>query len=929
MKNEFDNATLGTQASNLSLFAEHAPEIIQLGYSPIPRVIRNGEAKPGIKGWSDYCGRQPTALEIANWSGIASADVMLCTGFNGFIAIDVDTDDEAIKEAVRKALPHCIVARFGSKGFALLARYAGGALRSFAIYSSDETRKAPLVEVMATGRNITIPPSRHAKKRWSYVWIDPRDEIPLPGDEIPLPGEGTPSPDSLPALAKLPIVTDEDLDRLREVLAPWARQPREPKPRPEGSTAAPSDKRLVAYAQKGLDNIAAELAATKAGRNIALFNGACSIGWAVHHRVLSEKAVADALIKACEQNEALRDHGRHGCTATIDSGLAKAAGDDLPVLEDRPRLKQAAIQDGRKKPAAVIDFARARAIAEEGLPAEEPGQAFETFLRMDAEASADSGNDPENITAEIECLARMNIIDFDKAKKDKAEALGCTAGALNKAVAERRRQLKAEVRGDADDGKKGTQADILLRLARDAATFFHVPGEDDVYTIIQVKEHRETWPLKSRGFKRWLINRYLKAMGCSPNSDALNQAFATIDAMACGEDGEEMPVFKRRAEHDGKIYLDLCDDVWRAIEIDESGWHVVDEPPVRFIRSKGMLPLAVPVHGGSIDELRRFLNVETEDDFRLIAGWTLGAMRPTGPYAVLALAGEGGTAKTTTMKIVRRFIDPHVADAGDPPDSKRDLYISANNASALFYDNLSSIPDWLSDTLCRVATGICFSTRQLYADADEALFKIKRPILITAINEVITRSDLANRAIIVKLAVIPGSKRKAEADFDAEFEIALPRILGALLDAISHGLRELPNVSPAELPRMADWCKWTYACEGAFGWGQGSIHAASENNANDAVDAVLEGDNVAVALMAFLEKNCGHWKGQCKALFEGVTAIASESALKDRKWPASLNDFNGRLRMADPLLRRKGFSKDGGKSNGKRWIEYTAATVPR
>ena len=389
-----------------------------------------------------------------------------------------------------------------------------------------------------------------------------------------------------------------------------------------------------------------------------------------------------------------------------------------------------------------------------------------------------------------------------------------------------------------------------------------------------------------------------------------------------------MPVFKRRAMHEGKIYIDLCDDAWRAIEIDTNGWRIVDEFPVRFVRSKGMLPLAIPVRGGSIDDLRDFLNVETEDDFKLIAGWTLGAMRPTGPYAVLALAGEGGTAKTTTMKIVRRFIDPHVADAGDPPDSKRDLYIAANNASALFYDNLSSIPDWLSDTLCRVATGICFSTRQLHTDDDEAQFKIKRPILITAVNEVITRSDLASRAIVVKLAVIPSSKRKAEEDFDADLDVALPRIFGALLNAISHGLRELPNVTPAELPRMADWCKWTHACEGSFGWAQGSVYAASEKNANDAVDSVLEGDNVAVALMAFLEKHSGHWKGQCKALFEGVTAIACESALKDRKWPASLNDFNGRLRMADPLLRRKGIGKDGGKSNGKRWIEYTATEAP-
>ncbi len=310
-----------------SRFTIQAPELLRLGYSPIPRLVRNGEGRPAIRGWSDYCSRQPTQSEIGEWSKIAGADIALCMGFNGAIAIDVDTNEPEILDAVRSALPYCCVARFGSKGFALLGRHADGPQRSFAIYSSGKARKGPLIEIMGTGRNITIPPSIHAKTGRAYQWIDPEN--------------GGVSPDGLPRLSELTIITGEDLERLREAVAPWAAKPREPKPRPAVPGVKPSGKRLQAYAQKGLENIGAGLASATAGRNNGLFSAACSIGWAVHHRVLSERAVTDALLSACRRNGALADHGRNACIATIDSGLSKSAGDDLPVLEERAQANGA------------------------------------------------------------------------------------------------------------------------------------------------------------------------------------------------------------------------------------------------------------------------------------------------------------------------------------------------------------------------------------------------------------------------------------------------------------------------------------------------------------------------------------------------------------------------------------------------------------
>lgn len=204
--------------SSPSTFAACAPGLLELGYSPLPRIVRDNHGQPAVKGWSDLCERLPTEHELRQWSSIAAADIALACGFDGLVAIDVDTEDAEILAAVTRALPRCTVARRGSKGFALLCRHADGPQRIANIYSADQPRKSPLVEIMGVGRNIAIPPSLHAKIGRPYRWIDPASGNSRDGDW------------ELPPLNELPLFTNEDLQRLREALAPWSRKPKPPWP---------------------------------------------------------------------------------------------------------------------------------------------------------------------------------------------------------------------------------------------------------------------------------------------------------------------------------------------------------------------------------------------------------------------------------------------------------------------------------------------------------------------------------------------------------------------------------------------------------------------------------------------------------------------------------------------------------------------------
>src|SRR5205823_6469683 len=117
-------------------------------------------------------------------------------------------------------------------------------------------------------------------------------------------------------------------------------------------------------------------------------------------------------------------------------------------------------------------------------------------------------------------------------------------------------------------------------------------------------------------------------------------------------------VFQRVGQHDGGIYVDLGDRERRAVEIRPGAYRVVEEPPIRFLRPPGMLPLPEPAHGGSLEELRPLLNLADDDAYRLVVGFLLGGFQPRGPYPLLSLNGEQGAAKSTAATILRGMVDP-------------------------------------------------------------------------------------------------------------------------------------------------------------------------------------------------------------------------------------------------------------------------------
>jgi hypothetical protein len=472
-------------------------------------------------------------------------------------------------------------------------------------------------------------------------------------------------------------------------------------------------------------------------------------------------------------------------------------------------------------------------------------------------------------------------------------------------------------KGDTEDGeKKKKQADILIELAS-SAELFH--DKDDVcYARFDVNKHMETWPIRSKGFKRWLARGYYDLTKSAPSSDAMSAAMGVLEARA-QFDAPEHDVCVRVAGHDGRIYIDLADRDWRAIEVDEDGWRVVDDPPVYFRRSAGMKPLPEPVPGGSLElDLRPLLNVKGDNEFVLIVSWLLAAARPHGPYPILDLIGEHGSAKSWMAKLIRAIIDPSSVLLRAPPRNEHDVYIAARNGQVLAYDNLSGLSDWLSDTFCRLATGGGFSTRELYSDQDEVLFGSTRPIILNGIDDIATRPDLADRSIAPALSPISDQGRKLESELWEQFERKHPLILGALLTVISHGLKTLPYVKLDSKPRMADFAVWIVACEGVL-WEQGTFVAAYGGNIEEAIEVVLEADQVATVLRSYIEKN-SKFSGNASELLEALNGIVPESQRKAKGWPKRPNLLSAILRRQAPPLRKVGIDIQFEREGRKRWV---------
>jgi hypothetical protein len=332
-----------------SAFACHALQLIEAGYSPLP--ITPGTKEPThVSEWSTACEQQMPEQMLARYLGkdcyglggacgyggpILKDDrgKILGCGTGGLIAVDIDTEDEAIMAAVRSVLPASVVAKRGKKGRTDLYR-AVGEIKNRKLKAGG----SPIVEILSGGSQTVLPPTIHPDIGQPYTWLTERALWDVTPDE-------------------LPEITPEHIERLAAALEPWTGKAK-PKAAdqidaagridwiarfvPPGLSDRPDLRRYTAKAAADIQGRCGDLAKQpEPGRNEALFDAACYLGKWVHHSLVTRAELTGQLLAACRANGVLDADGEDQCMATIENGLTKAEGDPLPELKDRERPQPA------------------------------------------------------------------------------------------------------------------------------------------------------------------------------------------------------------------------------------------------------------------------------------------------------------------------------------------------------------------------------------------------------------------------------------------------------------------------------------------------------------------------------------------------------------------------------------------------------------
>lgn len=270
--------------------------------------------------------------------------------------------------------------------------------------------------------------------------------------------------------------------------------------------------------------------------------------------------------------------------------------------------------------------------------------------------------------------------------------------------------------------------------------------------------------------------------------------------------------------------------------------------------------------------------------------------------------GEQGTAKTTLLRLLVTLIDPSPAPTRTAPRDLGGWAVTASASWLVGIDNMSSISEWLSDAMCRAVTGDAVTGRALYTDSDVAVIAFRRLLAITSIDAGALRGDLGDRLLPIELERIAPTQRRTDAEIVEAFSDAAPGILGVLLDRLSRVLGRLPSISPADLPRMADFAVVLAALDQVTGWSTVADYAAT---ASDIAETVIDSDPFASAVRDFAVRR-GDWSGTA-----GDLLFALRPERPPRGWPGTPKAVGGALRRATPALRSVGVHVEQGDREGR------------
>ena len=317
------------------------------------------------------------------------------------------------------------------------------------------------------------------------------------------------------------------------------------------------------------------------------------------------------------------------------------------------------------------------------------------------------------------------------------------------------------------DKKTDTVARVIALVQKKVDKLFH-DERDNGYVALQFPEGRRILAVKSTKFKGWIKAEYFQLEGKGLSSEHTKSVRETLEGIAMHQ-GKKIQLHIRSAHVGNVIWIDL--DGIRAVRVEAGSWQVVERPPILFRSHTQQRALPIPKQQGNLKDVLGFVNLQSKQTQLLFLCYLVSAQVPTIQAPLLAISGPMGSAKSTLARIAKSLVDPTRPELVGSINMK-EWAVIASLYRMLVFDNVSKVPPYLADALCRGVTGEGESRRKLFTDEDTVFFEFMLALAITSINPVASKSDLLDRCLLVELESIGAGDRREQVDLLQRWEEA-------------------------------------------------------------------------------------------------------------------------------------------------------------
>lgn len=547
----------------------------------------------------------------------------------------------------------------------------------------------------------------------------------------------------------------------------------------------------------------------------------------------------------------------------------------------------------------------------DGWGIDAPLKGKEVYILMDKDDAGEMGKIAryktlKPIAKSVKLLSLKDMPEGGKDITDVYEAYGeeRTRDILREAIAEAceptEDALKEQKAVQEENEKKSNKFMRVLNFVKNNMDIrFFEDQYGDSWTTIDRNGHFENLNLESKSDS--LINLIMKAYVDTQQEGVSLETIKQVVRYLSTSAESKRTLYNRFAGSNDKCLIDMGDDDWNVLSITPDRIEILDPKPIEpiFARHGHQEALPIPKQGGSLEELFDFIPIKDPEIRILFKVWIV--LLPLGHIQrpLLIILGPPGSGKSTITAMARRIWDPSSILSFALPGNQDNLTVAMNNHAIAPIDNLSELPNWASDDICRAITGAGNIKRKHYSNGEEYARRYMRTLILNGISLPKLKPDLLDRSILIQMDNrLTDKDFRGASDLEERFNDAHPRILGAACNLLQEAMKIKPSIVCDRRPRMVDWYEFGCAVARISGDGEARFREACNNNVDSKNVEIMESEPLYQAINSLLlESPSDSYEGSWDVLRKELNSVAKRHSIDTSTgWPKAANTLSGRLR---------------------------------